>query len=199
MAPEVGLFLANGKTLGVTTGVRAALCEKVVVADDDVRYDRAALERLERMLDHAELVRPQNYFRHPIPWHGLWDTARTLLNRATGADYPGTLALKRSFFMSMGGYDGDVLFENLELIRTVERSGGRVMSPLDLYVERLAPTRARFFSQRVRQAYDNFALLPRMVMWLAVLPLMLWVVTNRRFQNRRLPRRGSDGARRGGA
>ncbi|MDQ3765823.1 MAG: hypothetical protein M3346_00535 [Actinomycetota bacterium] len=62
--------------------------------------------------------------------------------------------------MSMGGYDGNVLFENLELIRTVERNGGRVVSPLDLYVEQLAPTRARFFSQRVRQAYDDFALPP---------------------------------------
>lgn len=182
MAPEPGLCFANGKALGVTTGVRAARCEKVIVGDDDVRYDRAALSRLERTLDHADLVRPQNYFRQPMPWHALWDTARTLLNRAAGADYPGTLALRRSFFLSMGGYDGDVLFENLELIRTFRRNGGHVVSPLDLYVERLPPTRARFLSQRVRQAYDDFALPVRMALWLAVAPVSLWVAYNRRIQ-----------------
>ena len=37
-----------------------------------------------------DLVRPQNYFE-PLPWHARWDTARTLLNRGLGRDYPGTL------------------------------------------------------------------------------------------------------------
>lgn len=182
MAPDTSLCFTNGKALGATTGIRAATYEKIIVADDDVRCDRDALCRLAHMLDHADLVRPQNYFRHPMPWHAYWDTARTLLNRAAGADYPGTLALRRSSFLAMGGYDGNVLFENLELIRTVERNGGRVASPLDLYVERLAPTRARFLSQRVRQAYDDFALPFRMGVWLAVVPVMLWIAWNRRLR-----------------
>lgn len=180
--PDPNLAFANGKAAGVITGVQAAICEKVVVADDDVRYDHAALMRLEEMLDRAELVRPQNYFRAPLPWHALWDTARTLINRAVGADYPGTLALRKSFFLDMGGYDGNVLFENLELIRTIERHGGRVASALDLYVERLPPTASRFVSQRVRQAYDDFALPPRMTIWLAVAPMTLWLLWTRRMR-----------------
>lgn len=178
--PDRSLAFANGKAAGVITGVRAAVCEKVVVADDDVRYNRGALVGLCAMLDRADLVRPQNYFSPPLPWHALWDTARTLINRAVGADYPGTLALRKSFFLDMGGYDGNVLFENLELIRTFERHGGRVESALDLYVERLPPTASRFFSQRVRQAYDDFALPPRMTVWLAVVPITLWLVWTRR-------------------
>ncbi|MBA3628245.1 MAG: glycosyltransferase family 2 protein [Actinobacteria bacterium] len=183
MSPDTGLSFTNGKVLGATIGIWAAGYEKIIVADDDVRYDRNALSRLVNLLDHADLVRPQNHFRRPMPWHAHWDTARTLLNRAAGADYPGTLALRRSLFLAMGGYDGNVLFENLELIRTVERNGGRVESPLDLYVERLAPTRARFFSQRVRQAYDDFALPFRMAVWLAVVPVVLWVAWNRRWRS----------------
>lgn len=183
MAPDTGLSFTNGKVLGATTGIWAARCEKIIVADDDVRYDRNALSRLEHMLDYADLVRPQNHFRPPMPWHAHWDTARTLLNRAAGADYPGTLALRRPLFLAMGGYDGNVLFENLELIRTVERNGGRVESPLDLYVERLTPTRARFLSQRVRQAYDDFALPCRMAVWLAVVPVTLWVACDRRWRS----------------
>ena len=79
------LAFLNGKVAVVTTGVHAASHEFVVIADDDVRYDLAALQRLCRLLEHADLVRPQNYFE-PLPWHAVWDTARTLLNRAVTAE-----------------------------------------------------------------------------------------------------------------
>jgi hypothetical protein len=168
--PDEDLSFVNGKVNGVTTGVRRASSDIVVVADDDVRYDDAALERIVSLLGDAELVRPQNYFE-PIPWHALWDTARTLLNRSISVDYPGTLGLRRSFFMKVEGYDGDVLFENLELICTFEAAGATIASPLDLYVRRIPPTTSGFLSQRVRQAYDELALPLRLSLWLAVIPL----------------------------
>jgi hypothetical protein len=160
-----------GKVAGVLTGVRRAVHEVVVIADDDVRYERAQLERVAHCLAHHDLVRPQNFF-DPLPWHARWDTARTLINRALGADFPGTLGVRRSRFVAMGGYDGDVIFENLELIRTVEATGGTTCSPLDLYVRRLPPRTAHFWGQRTRQAYDDFAIPARMLCWLALLPLL---------------------------
>src|SRR3954462_5351322 len=51
-----------GKVGGVLTGVRPARQERIVIADDDVRYDRTQLERIATLLDEAEVVRPQNYF-----------------------------------------------------------------------------------------------------------------------------------------
>ena len=171
----------QGKVNGVVTGVRAASHERVVVADDDVRYDDAALDRVRRLLGEADLVRPQNYF-DPMPWHARWDTARTLLNRAVGADYPGTLGLRRSRLLAVGGYDGDCLFENLELMRTIEAAGGRVVSPLDLYVRRLPPDARHFWSQRVRQAYDDLALPGRLAAELAVVPLAVALVAGRRWR-----------------
>lgn len=167
--PAVGSRCANGKVAGVTTGLRLAAGDRVVIADDDVRYDLAALATIHALLGGAELVRPQNYF-HPLPWHARWDTARTLLNRCLGADYPGTFGLRRAFFLRMGGYDGDVLFENLELIRTVRAHGGRELRPLGLYVRRLPCDTRRFWSQRIRQAYDDLAQPARMAAFLAVLP-----------------------------
>jgi hypothetical protein len=169
LRPHADLRFASGKVNGVVTGVREAAREHVVVADDDVRYGEDALRRMLRLLATCDIVMPQNHFE-PLPWHAVWDTARSLIARAVSHDMPGTLGLRRDAFLGMGGYDGDVLFENLELIRTAEAAGGRVLAPLDLYVRRLPPTASHFWSQRVRQAYDEFARPGRMAAALAVAP-----------------------------
>ncbi|MDQ3956045.1 MAG: glycosyltransferase family 2 protein [Actinomycetota bacterium] len=180
LAVDSDLSFKNGKVNGVVTGVRAAGFEKVVIADDDVRYEAGSLHRVADLLEDADLVRPQNFFKSPMPWHATWDTARTLLNRSFWVDYPGTLAVRRSLFLAMGGYDGNVMFENLELIRTVARRGGREVAPLDLYVERRPPTTRLFFSQRVRQAYDDFAQPRRMAVELSMLPAVALLARRRR-------------------
>lgn len=169
VAPAPDLRCANGKVWGVRTGVRLARHDRVVIADEDVRYDGEALERIVRLLDDAEAVRPQNRF-DPLPWHARWDTARILLNRALGHDHPGSLAIRRSFFLQIGGYDGDVLFENLELVRTIAAAGGRVVDAPSLFVDRRPPTVRRFLEQRPRQAYDDWAHPPKLVAMLAVVP-----------------------------
>ena len=176
LRPHPDLDFRMGKANGVVTGVRECSHERVVLADDDVRYDRAALRRTVALLDEADLVRPQNHFDE-LPWHARWDTARSLLNRVfTGdptfpvGDFPGTLAVRRSAFLTGGTYNGDALFENLELMRTIRAAGGVVLTPLDLYVARRAPTTAHFLSQRVRQAYDDFAMPARLGAFLAAGP-----------------------------
>lgn len=171
LRPDPELATPMGKVGGVLTGIREASHEAVVIADDDVRYDERALARLVTLLGLADCVRPQNYFEE-LPWHARLDTARTLLNRSFGADFPGTLAVRRSFLLAAGGYDGDVIFENLELMRTVRAAGGKVISPLDLYVARRPSSAEHFFSQRVRQAYDDFAIPARMGVWLGILPAL---------------------------
>lgn len=187
LRPDAALRFRMRKVNGVITGVEAAENEVVVIADDDVRWDAAGLVRVGELLADAELVRPQNYFSR-LPWHARWDTARTLLNRVFSgdldepfADFPGTLAVRRSAFRATGGYDGDVIFENLELIRTVRAAGGRVVSPLDLYVARRPPSSRHFLSQRVRQAYDDLAIPLRITWELASAPLLLVAFAQRRF------------------
>lgn len=178
LPPHSDLDFGMGKVNGVITGVREASCERVVLADDDVRYDPPTLRRAVALLDGADLVRPQNCFDE-LPWHARWDTARSLLNRVfTGdptfpvGDFPGTLAVRREAFRASGAYDGDALFENLELMRTIRAAGGVVLTPLDLYVARRPPSARHFFSQRVRQAYDDFAIPARIGTFLAVVPLV---------------------------
>ena len=171
VAPD-GPEQPNGKVRGVLTGLRLARHEHVVIADDDVRYTHRQLVRAVKLLRDADLVRVQNYF-DPLPWHARWDSARSLLNRALGSDYPGTLVVRRSLVVD--GYRGDVLFENLEMIRTVLARGGTEDRADALCVARRPPSFAHFRSQRVRQAYDSQAQPLRLAAELALLPVVCWL------------------------
>ena len=161
----------NGKVAGVVTGLRRVRTPKAVIADDDVRYDPFALRRITALLDEAAVVRPQNVFAD-APWHAVLDTGRSLIARATGGDWPGTLGVRMDVYARAGAYDGDVLFENLELVRTLRAVGGRELVAYDLFVERCAPTTRHFISQRVRQAYDEFARPGRLAVQLGIAPAL---------------------------
>lgn len=177
--PAPSITGRNGKVRGVVTGVRTTAAQRVVIADDDVRYDDRALAQVLDLLSDADLVIPQNYFR-PLPWHAAWDSARILINRGLGMDYPGTLAVRRDAFLRAGCYDADVLFENLELIRTLRAAGARVAAAPHVLVRRLPPGVRHFRRQRVRQAYDSLAQPPRLAAELALLPAAVFAVATRR-------------------
>jgi hypothetical protein len=160
---------ANGKVRGVLTGLDLATNERLIIGDDDVRYDETSLRQVIDLLDNASVVRPQNYF-DPLPWHARWDSARSLIARMTGGDWPGTLAVRRSVLLATNGYNGDTLFENLELVRTVRAAGGAERVAGNVFVRRLPPDARHFFSQRVRQAYDEFGRPGRLLWQLVLLP-----------------------------
>lgn len=170
--PVTVLRGSNGKVRGVLSGIAIARHEVIVIADDDVRYEYDALVSVVDDLRIADLVKPQNHF-DPLPWHCAWDTARTLLNRAVSSDYPGTYGVRRSRIVAAGGYDADVLFENLELERTVVATGGTVSTRRDIFVTRRPPSVRHFLSQRVRQAYDSFAQPGRMLIEASILPTLI--------------------------
>ena len=179
--PDPGLTYLNGKVNGVITGVRAAAAERVIIADDDVRYDDRSLTGVLALLDDADIVVPQNYY-DPLPWYAAWDTARILLNRGLGMDYPGTLPVRRSAFLAAGCYDGDVLFENLELMRTLRANGARLTRAPQVLVRRLPPGFRHFIGQRVREAYDSQAQPVRLVTELALLPTAAYAAATGRYR-----------------
>ncbi|MEP6697222.1 MAG: glycosyltransferase family 2 protein [Pseudonocardiales bacterium] len=170
-----------GKVGGVLTGVDLARCECMVLADDDVRYDRAGLAAVLSRLGALDVAVPQNYF-DPLPWHAVYETARILVHRALDGDYPGTLGIRRSALRRSGGYAGDVMFENLELIRTVRAHGGRAGWDRSLLVARRPPTTRHFLGQRVRQAYDELARPAHLLPALLVLPALVLALGRRRWR-----------------
>ncbi|MBV8639390.1 MAG: glycosyltransferase family 2 protein [Candidatus Eremiobacteraeota bacterium] len=170
LRPDSDIEGANGKVRGVLTALRRCSHDKIVIADDDVRYTQWSLRAVIDALDDADIVRPQNYF-DPLPWHAVLDTSRTLINRALDGDWPGTLAFRRRF--APFGYNPDALFENLELVRTVRARGGSEAVRRDIYVRRLPPATPHYLRQRVRQAYDEFARPLRLLTALSIVPLCI--------------------------
>ena len=168
----------NGKVVGAMTGVHLARHELVVLADDDVRYDLATLVDLVVLLGHADLVRPQNVYSS-WPWHARWDGSRTMLNRALANDWPGTFGVRRSALRRTSGWDADVLFENLELVRTLRAAGARVVDAPQVLVPRRPPSVAHFWSQRVREAYDDLAQPWRLATALATVPATVVLAVRR--------------------
>src|SRR3954463_2953892 len=130
----------NDKVNGIHTGVNLAGCEKIILADDDIRYTALEIDRVCELLDEFEVVRPQN-FLSPLPWWARMEAARMLINRATlrTADYPGTCGFRRQTMVRVGPYDGDVLFDNEEMIRHFAREGATIGYALNLFVEKRPP------------------------------------------------------------
>lgn len=168
----------NGKVVAVNHAVALTTRPVIVVADADVRYGIEELAAAVRLAGTADVVRPQNYF-DPLPWHALWDTGRTLVNRVIGSDYPGTLVVRREAFHGHV-LRPDVLFENLQTIRMVKALGGTEHRADDLYVARRPCSARHFLRQRVRQAYDSQAQPWRLVAELSLVPLALTVLRDRR-------------------
>jgi len=149
----------NDKVNGIHTGVNLAAVEKIILADDDIRYAPAQIDRVCELLDNFEVVRPQN-FLSPLPWWARLEAARMLINRATlrTADYPGTCAFRRAAMLRVGHYDGDVLFDNEEIIRHFARAGAAVCYATNLFVQKRPPRFRKWIEQRPRQAYEDFGL-----------------------------------------
>src|SRR5437868_4707903 len=68
----------NDKVNGIHTGVNLAATEQIILADDDIRYSAPQIERISELLEHFEVVRPQN-FLSPLPWWGRMEAARMLI------------------------------------------------------------------------------------------------------------------------
>ncbi len=163
----------NDKVNGIHTGVQLATCEKIILADDDIRYTAGDIEKMCALLEGHEMVRPQNFLA-PLPWWARMESARMLINRATlrTGDYPGTCAFRRSAILRVGHYDGDVLFDNEEIVRHFASAGASINYAIDFFVQKRPSHLRKWLEQRPRQAYEDFGLRAKTALFL-LLPIIL--------------------------
>jgi len=161
----------NDKVNGIYTGIELASFDRIILADDDIRYSAGNIRSIMRFLDHNDVVRPQN-FLYPRPWWAKMETARMLINRALlpAADYPGTCAFRRGRMLASGRYDGDVLFDNEEIIRHLAQDGCSLACANDLFVRKRPPTFRKWIEQRPRQAYEDFGMYLTTTLFFGLLP-----------------------------
>ncbi|HEX8353340.1 MAG TPA: hypothetical protein VF611_10595, partial [Pyrinomonadaceae bacterium] len=88
-------------------------------------------------------------------------------------DYPGTCAFRRSTCLRVGHYDGDVLFDNEEIVRHFALSGADVMCATDFFVLKRPPTFAKWMEQRPRQAYEDFVMRAKTLLFASLIPAAL--------------------------
>jgi len=173
-APDPKYTYLNGKVNGVHTGVDLASCERIILADDDIRYSPADIKKMRDLLDMHEMVRPQNYIE-PLPWWARIETARILINRGVlrAGDYPGTCGFRRSTMRRVGHYDGDVLFDNEEIVRHFALHGATISYARDFFILKRPPLFKKWLEQRPRQAYEDFVMRAKTFAFLSVLPVLL--------------------------
>jgi len=171
VAPDPQYTYLNGKVNGVHTGVDLASCERIIVADDDIRYRAEDLKLMCHLLDRFEMVRPQNFIS-PLPWWARLETARILINRGClrAGDYPGTCGFRRSTMRRVGPYDGDVLFDNEEIVRHFAVRNANIKYATDFFILKRPPTLKKWIEQRPRQAYEDFVMRAKTVAFLSMLP-----------------------------
>jgi hypothetical protein len=168
----------NDKVNGIHTGVELSPNEKIILADDDIRYNASDLEQMASLLENYEVVRPQNFLGERVPWWARLEAARMLINRATlrMADYPGTCAFRRATMLRLGHYDGDVLFDNEEMIRHFACHRARICYATDCFIEKRPPSFRKWVEQRPRQAYEDFALRAKTMLFFSLPIIALFLV-----------------------
>lgn len=178
LRPDPKFQYLNGKVNGIHTGVELAQSEYIIVADDDIRYTTSNIERMCLLLHEYEVVRPQNYIS-PAPFWADLENARILINRGvlTTGDYPGTCGFRRSTMLRVGPYDGDVLFDNEEMIRHFAVQGASIKYALDFFILKRPPTLKKWLEQRPRQAYEDFGMRAKTLAFMSVLPALAVLVS----------------------
>jgi hypothetical protein len=174
----------NGKVNGIHTGVAIAAHNSIILADDDIRYTPADVKRMSFLLADYEMVRPQNYFK-PLPFWARMEAARMLINRAwiREGDYSGTLGVTRTAMRRVGHYDGDVLFDNEEIVRHFRLKNAKIKYARDFFLLKRPATFRKWIEQRPRQAYEDFVMRAKTAFFL-LLPIdfvLFWVFGGWRF------------------
>jgi hypothetical protein len=159
---------------GTIDPIRAALdfagCEKVIVADHNVRYDAAVIDRLCALLDTHEVVEPQDYF-DPLPWWSGIEAGRMLVHRGVDPlpDHGVTFGMRK--WPVRGLRTIDAAWSNGDdAVRRLASQGAEVFSAFDVFVRRLPPVLAEWFRERPRQADDDFAMPLKTAFFFALLP-----------------------------
>lgn len=154
------------------TGAALASCQKIIAATEKVRYTPEDVLRMCELLEHFELVRPQNYL-FPLNWWSQLESAGILVNRTLfpGGDAPETFGFLNSTFHKFCSRK-DKTFETAEdLARQFIIHQSKVCFALDFLIQKNSSPFSEWCSQCFRETYKSFSFGLRPCIFLLLLPL----------------------------
>jgi len=157
----------------VRTAIDVSTCDKIIVAEENVRYDGAAIDSVCELLDVHEVVEPQDYF-DPLPWWIGIEAGRMLVHRGVEPlpDHGATFAMRKSTVRGIRGVD--VAWSNSDdPVRHLTSQGAEVFSACDVFVRRLPPPLHDWLRDRPKQAGDDFAMPVKTAFFFALLPMAM--------------------------
>lgn len=146
-------------------------CEKVIVAEQDVRYTDEAIGSMCQLLDRHEVVEPQDYLA-PLSWWSGIEAGRILVHRAVDSqpDHGATFGFRRSAIPSLTSLGaGEVLDDQ---VRRLAAAGAEVYPAGDIFVRREPTVFSRWFAERPRAASEDFSQPMKNVFFFSLLPLL---------------------------
>jgi hypothetical protein len=155
----------------VRTAIDVSTCDKIIVAEENVRYDGTAIDSLCELLDLHEVVEPQDYF-DPLPWWIGIEAGRMLVHRGVEPlpDHGATFGMRKSIVRGLRGVD--VAWTNGDdPVRHLTSQGAEVFSACDVFVRRLPPPLSDWLRDRPKQAGDDFAMPVKTAFFFGLLPM----------------------------
>ncbi|MGE5403022.1 MAG: hypothetical protein ACM3S2_21690 [Ignavibacteriales bacterium] len=162
----------SDKLNSICTGADLATCEKIIVAEDDVRYSPADILRMCEMLEDFDLVRPQNYIS-PLQWWSRMESVHTLMNRAVfpGGDYSNTLAFLNTAFKKHCHFGKSSYYDSDDIIMQFALRRAKICYALDFLILKKSPSLSCWRDQMFQNIFDNFDFSLRTVLLLLLIPV----------------------------
>ena len=155
----------------VRAAAQVASCEKVIIADDTVRYNVADLTELCALLDAHEVVEAQDYLE-PMPWWSGIDAGRMLVHRGIDPhpDRGATFGFRRSILRGLRGFDAA---GSTDPVRVLALHGAEVVSAPELFVRRCPPQLGEWLRERPREAGLDFDVPAKSAFFFALIPMAI--------------------------
>jgi len=161
---------SSGEIDPIRAASDVASCEKVIVADANVRYDHDAIDQLALLLELHEVVEPQDYF-DPLPWWGGVEAGRILVHRSVASvpDHGATFGFQKRALRGLRSFDhvGD------PSARRLAAQGAEVFSAVRVFVRRVPPALAQWVRGLPRQAEQEFAIPARAALFFMLVPIAI--------------------------
>jgi hypothetical protein len=155
----------------VRTAASLASCEKIIIANESVRYDIADLTELCALLDAHEVVEAQDYLE-PLPWWGGIDAGRMLVHRGIDPhpDCGATFGFRRAIPRSLRGFNAT---GSSDPARALSSHGAEVVSARELFVRRCPPRLGEWLRERPREADHDFNIPSKSAFFFALIPMAI--------------------------